>query len=759
MSTRITPVLLRFHACVTAVMLLAWVAAPVSAAEICSVTLTSAMPESIVVTDSGGISTAPMPTAAGHISIAPLVNVEGMLLAESIYKYFFTGDGQYRIFWRQGPNPSAVSFTCQLDGVRTHTYRYDIVQSGEGFGVELLLTVGTEPALSVDRDGDGNVDTPVTPDIAISGAAAGDTTPPIIIHTRLPDARHILALLDNGQDITESGQLLYSVDDGSGYVPYTEPITLDSRSAPRLLAIGRDLSGNLSDQYGFLSRNEDLPLCERLVAERETIQTVIASVLTQAVSDNLISSNHGISMASIGPGACLWKRDTEGNDLACEVCEGRYAPIFDSQKILVLLPDTVTDNTRDQLLERLRQMSAAPQHDLTELLFVADDRTTFESGQRSPEAGLASQMLLLEWLLQAEYVDLGGNGPGVNGASLDAALASLWNTGIPRLDGYEYSLQAENELLDTGLLVRIIAMNTGMTATLPQIDPYLGRLLRNQLNIAANTALRTAFSTLVADKCASEADLGTVSRQEFSSSACNGGPCASFAAYSLARATTARSQCPGLLTTAQIDALSQLVRIVARDVSALGEAINNECAANTLHASSLNFIREQQGALRPDYESLMQELAINKSAEHAQRQTNANAALARIASLENRPAVNLRFTLVNTGTAEKTDASIVMYVNGSPNGQQLDLSPAGETVQVFIGDYITDSPFYIEIDPATTDPNNVRNASFVLQTPNVENAAVEDDTFGSLQYYLFDLAEPICPNPTPVERPDSGAGG
>ena len=506
MSSRISPLLLRFHTYMATAMLLAWVAAPVSAAGICSVTLASAMQESIVVTDSGGISTAPMPNAAGHISIAPLVNAEVMLLAEGIYKYFFTGDGQYRIFWRQGPNPSAVSVTCQLDGVRTHIYRYDIVQTGEGFGVELLLTVGTDPAMSVDSDGDGNVDTPVTPDIAISGAAAGDTTPPIIIHTRLPDGLHTLALLDNEQDITETGQLLYSLDDGSGYVPYTEPITLDSRSAPRLLAIGRDLGGNRSDQYGFLTRNEDLPLCERLVAERETIQTVVGSVLTQAVSDNLIPANHGISMASIGPGACLWRRDTEGNDLACEICEGRYAPIFDSQKILVLLPDAITDNTRDQLLERLRQVASAPQNDLTELLFVADNRTAFESGLRPPESGLASQMLLLEWLLQAEYVDLGSNGPSVNGASLDAALAALWDTSIPRLDGYEYSLQAENELLDTGLLVRIIAMNIGMTATLPQIDPYLGRLLRNQLNIAANTALRTAFATLVADECASEAD-------------------------------------------------------------------------------------------------------------------------------------------------------------------------------------------------------------------------------------------------------------
>jgi hypothetical protein len=121
--------------------------------------------------------------------------------------------------------------------------------------------------------------------------------------------------------------------------------------------------------------------------------------------------------------------------------------------------------------------------------------------------------------------------------------------------------------------------------------------------------------------------------------------------------------------------------------------------------------------------------------------------------------MNLRMALVNTGTAGNTEATIVMYVNGSPGGQQLDLSPAGETVQVFTGDYLVNAPFYLEIDPSTVNTNVVREAGFVLQTPNVENAADENQTFGSIQYYLFDPDEPVCPNPTRVERPDSGGGG
>ena len=759
MNTRMPLLIFFFRGYMAVAMLLASGIMPASAAEICSVVLTGAMQESIIVTDPDGVSTAPMPTAQGHVSIAPLTSVEVAVLVDGVYKYFFTGNGQYRMFWNQGADPSSVSVICRLDSVRTRAFQYDAVHTGEGFGAELLLTVGTAPTLSVDSNGDGIVDVVVAPDIAVTGTAANDSTPPVITHTRLPDGRHTLALIDNEQDITATGQLLYSLDDGSGYVIYSEPIVLDSRTAPQLLAIGRDLAGNRSDQLGFLTRNEDLPLCERLTAERNTVQNVVNSVLTQAVSDNLISASHGISMASIGPGACLWKRDEQGNDIACQTCEGRYAPVFDTQQILMLLPGAITDNTRDQLLERLRDSAASPQHDLTELLFVADDRAAFESGQRSTESGLAAQVQLLEWLLQAEYVDLGSTGPNVSGASLDSALASLRAASIPRLEGYEYSLQAEKELLETSLLVRIITMNAGMAATVPQLDPYLGRLLRNQLNTAANVSLRTAFGVLVADECAVDAGLATVSRQDFSTSACGGESCSSFAAYSLARVNASGTQCAGLFTSTELDALSELAAVVARDVDALSGVINDEWAANNMLAGALGSISGRQNQLVSEYENLMQALATDKPAEHAQRQANANAAQVRIAALESRPAVNLRFALVNTGTAEKTDSTILMYDNDSPNGQQLDLSPASETVLFFTGDSTSNLPFFIDIDPAVVEPNIVRNAGFVLRTPSVENAAVEGDTFGSMQYYLFDPEEPICPNPTSVERPDSGAGG
>ena len=173
----------------------------------------------------------------------------------------------------------------------------------------------------------------------------------------------------------------------------------------------------------------------------------------------------------------------------------------------------------------------------------------------------------------------------------------------------------------------------------------------------------------------------------------------------------------------------------------------------------MNLIREEQSRLQPAYATLMQALATGNPTEHALRQANADAARTRIAALQARPAMNLRMALVNTGTAGNTEATIVMYVNSSPDGQQLDLNPAGETVQVFTGDYTVNAPFYLEIDPSTVNANVTRDAGFVLQTPNVENAAAGDQTFGSVQYYLFDPNEPVCPNPTRVARPGSGGGG
>lgn len=735
----------------------AWPAGP-AAAEICAVTLTGAMQASIVVTDTSGVSSPGMPVQ-GHLSVAPVRGVDAVILAEDIYKFSFPDDGQYRLSWQQRDDPSSVTVKCADGPVRTLMRVYDAVFTGAGFATELVLAPNSDPALSVDSDGNGDIDTVVPPDIAVQGDGAADTEPPVITHTRLPDGRHALTLLDTEQDITTSGQLLYSLGDGSGYTKYTGPIELDTRSSPRLLAIGRDLAGNRSDQYGFMTRGEQAPLCERLDTERDTVRTAISASLQAAIADGLIAPDHGISMVSTGPGACLWKRDAQGNDVACATCEGRYAPVFDTQRILVLFPDAVSTGVREQLLDRLRTSAALPQHDRSELAFSSSDRAAFESGQRAAADGLAGQMQLLEWLLQGEYVDLGGSGPGVTGASLDDALDALSNAGIPRLEGYEYSLVAERELLDTDLLVRIVAMHEGTVPVLPQLDPHFGRLLRNQLETAAATALRTAFGRLVTDDCALQADLVLTDRAAFAASACAGGPCTSFTAYSMARATSAAQQCPGLFSGTELDDLSGLAAIAARDVDTLIGTFTDECAANRLLAAALRFIRDGQSALQPGYSTLMQALADGNPDEHGIRQANADAARTRIGNTLAAPAVNLKLAIVNTGSNESTGVTVTLYDNGSPTGQQVSLDTEGGFVEPVTGDHENNQPFFVRIDPAVVDPNEVRSAAVLLQTPGVENAASDAETFGTLQYYLFDPDEPVCPNPTRVERPDEGGGG
>jgi subtilase family serine protease len=205
--------------------------------------------------------------------------------------------------------------------------------------------------------------------------------------------------------------------------------------------------------------------------------------------------------------------------------------------------------------------------------------------------------------------------------------------------------------------------------------------------------------------------------------------------------------------------LSGLLAVSGRDVETLVEVVSNECAANGLLADALGFIRERQEMLQPHYQSIMQALSTSNPAEYARRTAVADAVLARIDFLKNNPALNLKLAIINVGTDASTDVSVTMYENGAPNGQQVTLSAEGETVDVIQGDYENGMPLYIALDTAVVEPNEIRSASVIMQTPDAENAASETETFSGFNYYLFDPDEPICPNPTPVERPDSGGGG
>lgn len=743
-----------FAACILVCLVAAQAA---FADEICALVLNNLTDRSLLIEDSQGNTSEPLPKD-GHLLLDTMPGMDGVAVSDTAYQFTFSGGAAYALEWMSTEQPFGLSLECSIDSSNTRIYRYYSVPGG-GNKISLDVIAGDAPVLRRDTTGDGKPDIVVTPDVSLTGAAADDRIPPVVEHVRLSDGSHLLRLVDNETDITSDENLFYSLDRGEHYSPYDGPMMLDPERSPIILAIGRDAVGNPSRVHAFLTRGEQQDFCVRVQADRTNAQSIIETALAEATADGVLPENPSINILASGRGACLWRRGDAGEDLSCTSCTDNYEPGIDQQQLTVYYPDTIDITNRDQFLGLLEQKSSESRFNNSRISFSKADKSDLETSLSAVSSGLAPQAGLLTLLLEGEYVEL-TDGAILPDISLDTALEKLKSVSkIPRLEGYELALLGERELYRTDFLIRIAGLSQGMNAGLPQLDSWLNRRLRMQLTMAAGGALDSALGVMLADSCAVDKAIAFATRQAYRTTVCGGMPCGSFGEYVSARASESASQCPETFINDELGILQQYAAIEKNDAVALEPLVADECSGNGMLAEALMLLEGFKARVQTVYQTQMEVLQSSNPAEHSTRKAHADSAAADIAGRRQLPAANLTVSVTNTGVNPMPAATIRMYDNNTFNDQAVTVALPVNSAEVIVGDHVSGIPFFIQTDAASVQPNTVRTASFVLDTGATDNDAPEEETFGGFNYYLFNPDEPICPDPTPVEPPDSGGGG
>lgn len=148
----------------------------------------------------------------------------------------------YRVAFRATGEPLELEL---LDGTQqspSRAVRWTDADVPEG-PAELELMPNRTPVLRVDRDGDGEVDSPVSPSVDVTGAQAADVTAPQLTVTAIgagAQRRYALSVTDDGP-----GSVDVQVSTGGDFTTYDGPFAAPA-GATTLRAFATDASGNRS---------------------------------------------------------------------------------------------------------------------------------------------------------------------------------------------------------------------------------------------------------------------------------------------------------------------------------------------------------------------------------------------------------------------------------------------------------------------------------------------------------------------------------
>ncbi|HWQ00461.1 MAG TPA: Ig-like domain-containing protein [Vicinamibacterales bacterium] len=270
------------------------------------------------------------------------------------------------------------------------------------------------------------------------------------------------------------------------------------------------------------ARAGDLAREQRLLLD--TVAAVSAELRAAGIAD--------VAFLEQGSGSCFWR--------GLDTCHA-FTPGSSDHDLEVFVPMSQVVQAQAILDGYIRreQKRLAALGDLTMFAMPKEPFVSAEllngtpmnrSGDASGDLGMGRQSLLLLWLLEGEYVDDPNTEPIDYIGSLpplDTILTRLREksadhepvlagepTGIPRLEGYEWSLLQEFNFYKAGALVRIKgacdasgALNSPTVADIDPTDPFgnmneiglLGRNCEDELRTVAKAAIRTAFARLIAD--------------------------------------------------------------------------------------------------------------------------------------------------------------------------------------------------------------------------------------------------------------------
>jgi probable HAF family extracellular repeat protein len=204
-------------------------------------------------------------------------------------------------------------------------------------GAAVLLKITPEGAedLRYDGDGDGTFETVVQPTAVLDGAPASDSAPPAVEFSAAstPAGTQItLAAADSGSGVRG---LFYSLD-GTRFLPYEGPFTVDPRQTPVVYAFADDHAGNRSGGAGF-----DVPATNTRAAPTLRVTGGVftydgqphapTGIATGANGEDLgplTFTYNGASEPPVGAGTYSVVASFAGND--------RYAPASDETATIVI---------------------------------------------------------------------------------------------------------------------------------------------------------------------------------------------------------------------------------------------------------------------------------------------------------------------------------------------------------------------------------------------------------------------------------------
>jgi hypothetical protein len=187
-------------------------------------------------------------TIAGTVS-GDVPGVSANRLGQGVWQLVLPVSGTYTVTLKAKDEPLVVEIN-RGDGTTTsRAIRYRDVSLPAGADAILRFTDQGVDDLRYDSNGDGSVDSSVTPSASVSGASL-DALPPTVALSRVlqgSDALVTVSATDTGSGVA---QLMYSLN-GTQFQAYTGPVTVDTKSAPVFYAFADDNAANRSGTVAY----------------------------------------------------------------------------------------------------------------------------------------------------------------------------------------------------------------------------------------------------------------------------------------------------------------------------------------------------------------------------------------------------------------------------------------------------------------------------------------------------------------------------
>lgn len=218
------------------------VAATTPAEELYYVSLNSVT--DVVVTDDQGNSTAI--TADGYRGEVPYVTQYNINDIQT--DVLLPISGNYSITFRSKNTLPQISIRQGTGDTTTRSIRYLDAATPPNTAGQLVFGAQGPAPTTYDQDGDGSYETPVMPDVDLSGPAAADQRGPTIQFTTGAQGSSILVTILASDSESGVKTTRYSID-GRMYQVYSAPFTVDPTQVTNVSAFSGDNAGNRSGLY------------------------------------------------------------------------------------------------------------------------------------------------------------------------------------------------------------------------------------------------------------------------------------------------------------------------------------------------------------------------------------------------------------------------------------------------------------------------------------------------------------------------------